>query len=527
MIRQTISSRARTETRGERVCRFIEAHLKVPEGDLYNQPVRLAAFQRRFILEIYDNPQGTSRAYLSIARKNGKTALIAAILLAHICGPEAVPNSQIVSGAQSRDQAAQVWNYAAKMARLSGLVPKYVREVPSSKKLVGVAKNVEYRALSADAKTNHGLSPVLAILDELGQVRGPADDFVEAIVTSQGAYDGALLLAISTQAASDGDLFSRWLDDARDSGDPHIVCHLYTAPDECELDDRNAWRAANPAMGLFRSEIQLERDAETAKRQRHEENSFRWLYLNQRISAEAPFVSKGEWAANSAEPRPFGDAPVYGGLDLSQRADMTALVFVADHGDEVSVEPHFWLPDANLGERSRRERVPYDIWAESGHLHVSPGQSVDFREVAAQIMRAREEYNLVSIAYDAHMAQALWPILEDMGLTVEEREALFEKVPQTYAGMSPGIDALMALLRDGKVRHGAHQVLSWHARNAVLIRGRVSDQYMLAKPRGADNQRIDGIVAMAMAAGRRETMMIDAGPGPTPWDIDLTYRMTA
>jgi phage terminase large subunit-like protein len=96
-------------TRGERVCAFVEKLCPVPEGKLVGQPMKLMDFQRRFILDIYDNPKGTSRAYLSVARKNGKSALIAGILLAHIVGPEARQNSQIISGARSRDQAAVVF----------------------------------------------------------------------------------------------------------------------------------------------------------------------------------------------------------------------------------------------------------------------------------------------------------------------------------------------------------------------------------------------------------------------------------
>ena len=61
--------------------------------------MRLMKFQRQFILDVYDNPHGTSRAYLSVARKNDKSALIAAVVLAHIVGPEAKQNSQIISGA--------------------------------------------------------------------------------------------------------------------------------------------------------------------------------------------------------------------------------------------------------------------------------------------------------------------------------------------------------------------------------------------------------------------------------------------
>src|SRR3546814_19132684 len=67
--------------------------------------LKLEDFQKRFIREVYDNPKGTRRGILSIARKNGKSGLIAARVLAHIVGPEARLNAQIVSGARSRDQA--------------------------------------------------------------------------------------------------------------------------------------------------------------------------------------------------------------------------------------------------------------------------------------------------------------------------------------------------------------------------------------------------------------------------------------
>ena len=240
-------------TRGERVIAFIERYCIVPEGELLGQPMRLDDFQKRFILAIYDNPHRTDKAYLSIARKNGKTGLIAGILLAHLIGPEAVQNSQIVSGAMSREQAAIVFNLAVKMINLNPKLQEIVHIIPSGKRLVGKPCNVEYRALSAEGKTAHGLSPVLAILDEVGQIVGPRSEFVDAIVTSQGAHKNPLLIAISTQAASDADLFSIWLDDAKNSKDPHIVSHVYEADKDADVLDPEAWKAANPALGNFRS----------------------------------------------------------------------------------------------------------------------------------------------------------------------------------------------------------------------------------------------------------------------------------
>ena len=106
-------------TRGEKIVAFIEAYCKIPEGTQVGQPIKLMKFQKQFILDVYDNPHGTSHAYLSVARKKGKSALIAAVVLAHIVGPEATQNSQIISGARSRDQASLVFKLAEKMVSSS------------------------------------------------------------------------------------------------------------------------------------------------------------------------------------------------------------------------------------------------------------------------------------------------------------------------------------------------------------------------------------------------------------------------
>ena len=278
-------------TRAGRICAFIERYLRAPEGAHVGEPIRLAPFQKQFIEAVYDNPAGTRRALLSVSRKNGKSALIAGLLLAHLVGPEAKLNAQLVSGAMSRDQAALVFNLAAKMVQQSPELAPLVRVVPSGKRLIGLPMNTEFRALAADGRTAHGLSPVLAILDEVGQVRGPQSDFIDAVTTSQGAHAEPLLIAISTQAATDADLLSVWIDDALKSGDPKIVCHLYAAPEGCDLMDESAWRAANPALGIFRSEADLREQMVQAQRIPSMENTARNLLLNMRVSTESPFVS--------------------------------------------------------------------------------------------------------------------------------------------------------------------------------------------------------------------------------------------
>lgn len=489
------TKKPRKLTRGERVCAFVERYLIVAEGDLIRKPIKLEPFQRQFIIEVYDNPVGTRRAFLSIARKNAKTATIACLLLAHIVGPEAVQNSRIISGAMSRDQAAEVYNYASKMIGLSPELSRLTRIIPSRKAIIGLARNVEYMAVSAEGRTAHGKSPVLAILDEVGQVRGPQSDFVDAITTAQGAYENALLIAISTQAPNDNDLFSIWLDDARTSKDRRIVCHVYEAPKDADLMDRKAWAAANPALGKFRSLKDVEEQAERAARMPSFEPTFRNLVLNQRVEMSAPFVSRSVWLLNSHEvdDSVFYREPVYVGLDLSARNDLTAMVCIANDGERWHVKPVFWTPEKGLRERAKRDRAPYDIWADQGLIRTIPGASIDLESVANEMADTLDGMNVQSMAYDRWRFDLLKKELDELGLSLP-----LHPFGQGFKDMAPAIDTLETLLMNEQMAHGANPVLTMCMANAKIERDAAGNRKLnKAKATG----RIDGAIALSMAVG--------------------------
>lgn len=485
-------------TRGERVIAFIERFCLTPEGPEVGKPIKLDLFQKKFLLDVFDNPAGTRRAYLSLARKNGKTALIACILLSYLCGPEAVQNAQIISGARSRDQAGIIFDLASKMVRLSSELSKLLRIVPSSKRIIGLARNVEYRALSAEAGTAHGLSPLLAILDEVGQVRGPRDDFIDAITTAQGAHSSPLLIAISTQAPTDADLFSIWLDDALKGIDPQTICHLYAAPDNCDLLDRDAWRAANPALGVFRSMEDVERQAAEASRMPSAENTFRNLILNQRVDTNSPFISREVWARNSSAPVSFGNAPVFAGLDLSSTSDLTAFVAMAYIDGCWHVRPTFWLPKEGLNEKSARDRVPYNLWHDQGYLETTPGRAIRYEFVAKWIYQFCSTHNVKCIGFDRYNIRHLRPWLEKAGFTDAEIDARFRDYGQGFVSMSPALRTLEELLLSDQMAHGGHPVLTMCAANAIVKMDEAGNRKLnKAKASG----RIDGMVALAMAVG--------------------------
>jgi len=483
-------------TRGEKIIAFVERYCIIPEGAHVGQPIRLAEFQKRFILEVFDNPHGTRRAYLSVGRKNGKTALIACLLLAFLVGPEAKLNGQLVSGALSRDQAALVFNLASKMVQLSPELSKIIRIVPSGKRLIGLTMNTEYKALAAEGKTAHGLSPFLAILDEMGQVKGPQNDFVDAITTSQGAHEAPLLLVISTQAPTDADLMSIWLDDAERSEDPTIVSHVYAAPDDCDLMDREAWKAANPALGLFRSEKDVEEQARQAARMPAAENTFRVLTLNQRRNMVAAFVSASVWKAGNGTPDDdaFLAGPVYGGLDLSATTDLTALVLTARDRDGVlHVRPYFWMPQDSVVEAARRDRAPYDVWVREGLIRTTPGKVIDYAHVAKDIGGLTADLPIAAIGFDRWRMDRMQAALDGQGVKLPLKEH-----GQGYKDMAPALDALEADLLQERVRHGGHPALAMCAANAVSVPDPAGNRKL---DKSKATGRIDGMVALAMAEG--------------------------
>lgn len=481
-------------TRGERNCRFIESYCKVPEGDHVGEPVVLADFQVLFLLSIYDNPAGTDTAILSIARKNSKTATIAFVVLIHTVGPEAQQNSRIISGAMSREQAAEVFNLASKCVLLSEKLSAIIKIIPSSKKLIGLPMNVEYQAISADGKTAHGKSPIVAILDEVGQVRGPRSDFIDAITTAQGAYENPLLIYISTQAANDVDLFSILIDDATNHKHPKTVCHVYATDDDADLLDEKGWIKSNPALGLFRSVSDMRKQAEKADRMPSFENTFRNLNLNQRVSTVSPFVSKSIWESCGEEPASLEGATVYGGLDLSMRTDLTSLVLIGEDADgKFNVWPFFWTPEIGLKDRAARDREPYDVWVDKGFLRTTPGATVDYSFIATEIAELSTECEILSIGYDRWRIDLLKREFEILGLDLPLVE-----FGQGFKDMSPALDTLESLLLNSALSHGMHPVLTMCARNAVISKDPAGNRKL---DKSKATGRIDGMVALAMAGG--------------------------
>ena len=486
------------ETRGEKNIRWIQSYCRIPEGPKIGEKVKLRDWQKAELLKIYDNPAGTRRAIISWGRKNAKTTFAAFLLLLHLCGPEKRYNSQLYSAAQSRDQAALIFNLAAKIVRMSPDLRLVVMIRDTAKQLFCPELGTLYRALSAEAATAFGLSPVFMVHDELGVVRGPRSALYEALETATGAQEHPLSVIISTQAPTDADLLSVLIDDALAGNDPRVTCSLHTAPKDADPFDEQTIRQANPAFGDFLNPVEVLAMAQDAKRMPAREAEFRNLVLNQRVETDSPFVSRLAWKECGGAIGDLHGVPLFGGLDLSSVADLTALVLIGRIGKVWQVQPTFWLPAEGLIEKSERDRVPYDLWEGQGYLQTTPGRSVSYEYVAQLVRGLFAEYDIRKLGFDDWNMVHFKPWLMQAGFSEQFIADRFVNFRQGTKSMSPALRVLEQAIREGELAHGNHPVLAMCAGCAV-VEGKDDANRKLSKNKSTG--RIDGMVALAMAFG--------------------------
>lgn len=495
-----MSRRERKETRAEKNIRWIEENLKIPEGKMVGQPVRLLDFQKAYIRRIYDNPHGTRRGILSIGRKGGKSFLAACLLLLHLCGPESKLNGQLYSTAQSREQAAIVFALALKMVMMSPRIRAVVTPRESRKELLCPRRGTVYRALSKESKTALGYKPDFCIHDELGQVSGPRSSLYDAMETASGASEDPLTLVISTQAASDGDLLSLLIDSALTGEDPRTFCVLHSAPLELDTFSDEALAAANPAFTDFQNAAEMRAMSADAKRMPSRQAEFENLILNRRIDAKTPFITKAIWDENADAPEPIDGKDIICGLDLSFVSDLTALVAVHESEDgRFSVNPSFWLPEEGLREKANSDKVPYDIWQKDGFLTAVPGRIISYEYVARQLFEMSQRAASMKVAFDPYKIQYLKPHLYAAGFPEDWVEENFKMHRQGFVSMDPALRATEQYLLENRVRHGNHPLLTMCFANAKVIQN--ADKSMRKLEKFSETRKIDGAVSLCMALG--------------------------
>ncbi len=475
----------------ERVLAFLRS-LPIVSGIKAGANLELLEFQERFVRAVYGSVDDKGRrlvklAALSVARGNGKSALLAGLSLAHLVGPMMEPFGECYAAALDREQAGKLYLLTVQYLSSVPWIANRVNVRDWHKEITDEQSGSIWRALTSDARKAHGLAPSFWIADEVAQWR--KRDLWDNLATGMIKREQALGVTISTQAPEDHHFWSEMLDAPPR---PSTYTQLHAAPEGCALDDRSAWLAANPALGVFVNAEQIAVDAERAMAMASHEPSFRLYNLNQRVDASERAIRPEDWDRNS---QPFdADELVgqrcFGGLDLSSTRDLTALaLWFPDAG---CLLVWHWVPADTIKERSANDRVPYDLWAKEGWIEKTSGSATDRIAIVRRLESILRLYDLVTLGYDAWRFEDL-----EQDLKRENIELPLVKFVPGLKSYAPAMDGFERALLAGRMRHNNSPVLRWQASNLEVETNQTTGD---RKPTKKDRRnRIDGLVATIIA----------------------------
>ena len=503
---------------GQRAVDFLRG-LKHPKSRKPDKAFQLDPWQEHIVRRIYGpcDEHGNrivQNVVIMVGRGARKTSLAASLTLLHAHGPEAVPGGEVLFAAVDKKQAklglteatgiiqatwGDIWR-KGQAARL-GEAATGIRD-QSYKNRVLFPNESFLEALSNDAGSQHGRTPVFALCDEIHAWK--KRDLWDVVDTGLTKVDNSLRVTITTAGRGRENLAYEVIDYARkvasgEIDDPSTIAFLYETPVDADWTDESIWPLANPGLVHgYPSLTGMRNKARVAKHKPAARDAFRQLHLCQWLGYSAsPFLAMTAYDACKGnvdlDDLASMQEPVWVGVDLSTNLDLTAIVMAWGNPDDgFKVHAHFFGPETKAGERDADD-VPYTHWAEDGLITLTEGSVIDHRQVQDYVEELCATYRVEEIAFDPKGAAVMIANLLEKGIPVVE-------FPQGAQGMmAPAIKELERAIIGGKLRHDGNPILRWHFENIAVGRDR-HDNIYFHKSKSKD--RIDGAVACAMAIGR-------------------------
>lgn len=441
-----------------------------------------------------------NQAYIEVARKNAKSTFISGIgLYLFVFSP--LDSAQFYSVASDREQASLLKNYAEGFIRRC---PDLAEEISIRvHHMENIQTRAKWKASHADSRRLDGLNPYFASFDEFhAQEDDRLDDVINSAFGSQPEY---LYIKITTAGEYKREKPCVKLNEyskrilAKEDGfeRENFFCIIYTLDEGDDWTDERNWIKANPNLGISKR-IEYMRDlCETAKQLPSKQSDFLTKQLDVWVEAMTVWITKDLWDSNAGEIREedLHGLRCFSGLDLARTNDLSALVHLFPPQEWLTkwtVLCRFWCPGDDIRDRSKRDRVPYDIWRNSGYITATDGNCTDYSFISARVIEDSQKFEMQELAFDRYFSEGLLEPLANAGI---------ELVPfaQGFPSMGPPCSELERLLLKHDINHGNNPILTWCVSNTLVL---VDPAGNIKPDKKRSNERIDGVVALVMALGR-------------------------
>lgn len=466
----TRSSKAgKKQTQGLEVIRWIEKHCCFTQAQWYGEPFKLLPWQKVLIAELFETDDAARRryrwAYISVAKKNGKTELMAAIALWFLIA-SGEPSPLVVCSAGSDDQADLIFGAAKTMAQESSTLKQVCEcfegeiQVPS----IPGAKLVRVAAASRKHSSNlDGKNVYVVICDELHVWEGEKGEIVWGTLTRGTVARREPMIIQITTAGFDRESicwkqYQHALKVIQDPDyDPAFYAYVKEAPEGADWQDAELWEQVNPSFGAIMHEG-FYRDQMT----KQPENEFRRFYLNQWTRSAESWLPPGAWEACKGDATIPPDARVWLGVDVALYHDSTSVAIAWPRDDgRIAVQANVWRPDDN---------------------------KIDLAEIMAHIRDLADQFSVQGVVYDPRFFDYPAAVLMDEGIPMIE-------VPQNVERMVPACGYAWEQIVAGNIVQPGDPTLDDHVLSAAQRPGERG--WTLSK--GKSKRKIDACIALVLA----------------------------
>ena len=496
------------QKQAEMVCDFFPLVLRHSIGEFAGKPLILEDWQLFGLWNIFgwkrdeDGSRRFRKVYWSMARKNGKSTMIAG--LCHFLAmadidpktnkPEAV--GQILLTATKKEQAEVVYGECERMINQSESLKKY-SDVKNE--TITYKHNLSFIRKVSSEKPFDGLNPHCVVMDELHAWGEYHRKFYDTMVTGSGSRSQPLHLIITTAGADDSHL---WLDEYRYASnvvsgihsDNTLFALIYELDQSDDPGDESVWLKANPNLGVSIKLDYLQQRWNEDKSTAIGINRFTRYHGNRVVSSnEKAFDLKAfdKCVGNLSD---WEHADAFGaGVDLGSRDDLAAYALCArfpiDVDDEgKTVFRYEFKTRAFIAEDTTRDLsvMPFQQFIYDEELYKCKYPIEDLEEM---LIKEMELFEIPTCAYDPYNGQQLGEKIKKSGITSA-------RMAQNQSSFNEPIRDFIRLMEAGRLRFSDSSLLKWCASNAILFKDR-QDRWMFDKKNSKD--KIDPIVAVVMA----------------------------
>lgn len=487
-----------------------------------------------FVVNVFGfrNRDGTRRfttALLSTARKNAKSTLAAAILIACLC-LEPEPGPQVISAATTGDQARIVFNIAKRMVEMTpDLRDEFQLEVFANA-IACYRVGGNFKPINAKASTQDGLNPSHVVLDEIHAHK--THDLLNVLQSAAGARLNALWLYTTTEGYETPGPWPEMRQFARQvltgivEAD-HFFAVIFALDDQVGQQnepgyrpgdddfDESKWPKANP---LFDVNPVLAREirkaAIDAKQMPGRHAEFKIKRLNRQAAAANTWLLIEKWkqCASPVDLKFLEGKDCWAAIDGAATTDLFVFRLVWKVDGVVYTWAKRWVPENAVRIRTERGTVPYAGWVSAGLINQLPGDVIDYALVEQEIVALAERYHPKLIGYDSwgirDLVNRLKLKLPEQDLPDGKHESILVEFRQGAKSYHPAMQETERLYLSNSLRHGGDAVLNWCASNVVPRR---DENLNMAPDRKRSADKIDDAAALFMAIG---VMTAQAQPEP-------------